>query len=132
MKLPVTRTQIQTRYSDTDAMGHVSSGSYITFMEVGRLDFFQAVMRQSGRDDLMANNMVVANINIDYLRECRFDDDIEVVSWCSRVGTKSLTLNNDIFANGQLVARGSVTSVGFDPQTRQSAALPEGWEVSDY
>ena len=48
MKLPITRTQIQARYSDTDAMGHFSSGAYVTFLEVGRLDFFEALARQTG------------------------------------------------------------------------------------
>ena len=40
MKLPVTTTIVQVRFSDTDALGHISSGSYIQYMEVGRIDFF--------------------------------------------------------------------------------------------
>lgn len=128
MKLPVTRTKVQTRYSDTDAMGHISSGSYVTFMEVGRLDFFDEIEKHTK----MQVGMVVANINLDYIRECHYGDDIEVVTWCSRVGTKSMTLKNEIYADGILRATGSVTSVGFDMKTRKSAALPIDWEVSDY
>lgn len=128
MKLPVTKTKVQVRYSDTDALGHISSGSYITYMEVGRLDFFEEIVRQTG----IKKTAVVANINIDYFRECRYGDAIEVVTWCSRVGTKSLNICNEIFANGQLVAKGSSTHVGFNTQTRKSEPLPEGWEASDY
>lgn len=128
MKLPVVRTKVQTRYSDTDALGHISSGSYITFMEVGRLDFFDQISHSLSGGD----SMVVAHVDIDYLRECHFGDDIEVLTWCSRVGTKSLTIGNEIYANGTLRAKGSVTTVGFDPQTRTSVALPTGWEASDY
>lgn len=128
MKLPVTKTKVQVRYSDTDALGHISSGSYVTFMEVGRLDFFKEIVRMTG----IEKTAVVANINIDYFHECRYGDDIEVVTWCSRVGNKSLDICNEIFANGKLVAKGSSTHVGFNTQTRKSELLPEGWEASDY
>jgi acyl-CoA thioester hydrolase len=128
MKLPVTRTSIQTRYSDTDAMGHISSGSYITFMEVGRLDFFDQLPDNKGWEQ----PSVIANITIDYIQECHYSEAIEVLSWCPHVGKKSLKIINEIYANGNLVARGSVVVVGFDVQTRQSAPLPEDWEPSDY
>ncbi len=127
MKLPVTRTPIQARFSDTDAMGHFSSGSYIAFMEIGRLDFFRKVVEQTGT----APSTVIANITIDILHESRYGDALEVASWCSRVGNKSLTICNEIYANGRLVAKGSATNVGFDPITRRSAPLPAGWEVSE-
>lgn len=128
MKLPVNRTKVQTRYSDTDAMGHISSGSYVTFLEVGRLAFFHEVERLTD----VPSAMVVANVTVDYLRECHYGDDIEVVTWASRVGAKSITLTSEILANGILRAKGSVTSVGFDAKTRTSAPLPESWEISDY
>lgn len=128
MKLPITRTSIQARYSDTDAMGHISSGSYVTFMQVGRLDFFKALESLVG----MELQLVVANITIDYFKECFYGDDIEVISWCSEKGSKSLKISNAILANGELVAKGSAVNVGFDMETRRSAPLPEAWEVSDY
>ena len=128
MKLPVTRTKIQTRYSDTDALGHISSGSYVTFMEVGRLDFYGRVFDAIGRKF----ETVVANIHLDYLHECRYGEDIEVVSWCSHVGSKSLKICSDIYASGKLVAKGSTVNVMFNSMTRKSELLPEGWEVSDY
>ena len=128
MKLPVTRTTIQARYSDTDAMGHMSSGSYVTFMEVGRLDFFNTINELTGVDQ----PAVVANINVDIISECLYGEKIEVTSWCARLGTKSITICNEVFADGRLVAKGSVVNVGFNTETRKSAALPSDWEVSDY
>lgn len=127
MKLPTTRTHIQARFSDTDAMGHISSGSYVSFMEVGRLDFFEQVVKHTGSEP----STVVANITIDILRESHYGDEFAVATWCSRIGTKSMTINAEITANGLVVAKGSVTSVGFDKETRRSAALPGDWEISD-
>ena len=127
MKLPTTHTRIQTRFSDTDAMGHFSAGSYITFMEVGRIAFFEQLAAQTGVEP----STVVANLTVDILRESHFGDVLEVTSWCSRIGTRSMTISAHITANGITVAKGSCTSVGFDKQTRRSAALPGDWEISD-
>lgn len=127
MQLPVTRTGIQVRYSDTDAMGHISSGAYITYMEVGRLDFFKAVQCQTGIDLIT----VQARITIDYISEARYGEDICVETWCARVGSKSLTIHQDIYADGRLAARGSATNVAFNGETRKSELLPQGWEPSE-
>lgn len=127
MKLPTIRTRIQTRFSDTDAMGHFSSGSYVTFMEVGRLEFYRQLHELTGQQPAT----VVANINIDFLRESHYGEELEVTSWCSRLGSKSMTISSEITANGTLVARGTVTSVGFDRITRRSATLPTDWQLSD-
>lgn len=116
------------RYSDTDALGHISSGSYVTFMQVGRLEFFDEIKRRTGYDE----DLVIANITVDYLRECFFGDAIEVVSWCSHIGRKSLKISCEIFANNTLVATGSAVNVGFNGETRQSQALPDSWAASSY
>jgi acyl-CoA thioesterase FadM len=39
LTLPSVENTIQVRFSDTDAMGHISSGSYAAFAEVGRAAF---------------------------------------------------------------------------------------------
>ena len=35
------RTDIQLRWSDTDALGHLNNTSYASFAELGRLDFLK-------------------------------------------------------------------------------------------
>lgn len=128
MKLPVTRRPVQVRYTDTDALGHIANESYISFMQVGRLAFYEDIARLSGQ----LVSTVVVNINIDILRECFYGDRIETVTWCSRIGTKSHVVSCEIYANDELVARGSTTQVGFNAETRESEKLPEDWEISDY
>lgn len=111
MKLPVTRTGIQARYSDTDAMGHISNESFVTYMAVGRVEYLSDLARQTGND----NPSVVANLTIDFLREVRYGDAIEVVTWCARVGNTSLKIANELYSDGRLAARGEATSVMVHP-----------------
>ena len=128
MKLPVTTTPIQVRYSDTDGLGHISTESYLSYMQLAREKFYMELMQQTG----FKNAVVVASITIDYLGECFYGDKIEVVTWCTHIGTKSLKLANEVYANGKLSARGTATNVAFNPETRKSEAFPEDWKVSEY
>jgi acyl-CoA thioester hydrolase len=127
MKLPKITTNIQVRFSDTDALGHISSASYIQYMEVGRTDFFYELARASE-----VPHTAVVNINVDYVNETLFGNTVKVTTWCSRVGNKSMTIANEVHADDKLAIKGSVTVVGFDLESRQSCKLPQQWEPSKH
>ncbi len=127
MKLPVTTTRIQVRHFDTDSVGHISSSAYIIYMEVARTELLIEVREKYGSPDF-----VVVNITADYISETRFGEAVTVVTWCSRIGTKSITLSNITYAGDRVVSRGSVTLAGFDAATRKAVALPADWEPSDF
>lgn len=125
MKLPVVSTDIQMRFSDTDALGHITSACYLNYLELGRTDFFIELSKHSP----VINNAVV-NANIDYLSEVIYGEAVRVKTWCSRMGNKSMTLSAEVYANDRLAAKGETTMVGFDVETRTSCAFPNDWEAS--
>ena len=126
MKLPVVNTQIQIRFTDLDPLGHVSNSVYMQYFDMGRMDFFKKIVETS---ECPAN--VVARIEIDLVREIRLNDSVHVETWCSAIGTKSMTVQQHIIANDQLVTRGTLVLVGFDNDKRQSIPLPRHWQVSE-
>ncbi len=128
MQLPVLTTAIQARYSDTDAMGHISNEVFVTYMALGRMAYFRELARQTGFD----NPNVVANLNIDFHREIHYGEDIQVVTWCARVGNTSIKTGNEIYANGHLAATGEATSVMVSRETGRPESLPGDWQPSDY
>lgn len=123
---PVTRTDIQSRFFDTDMLGHISTTSYVQYMELGRLDLLRHVASQIS-DMPMA---VVANLNLDFIGEIMLDEPISVVTWVSKIGSKSMVVNNEIFAGERLAAKGAATMVGFDTTTRKATTLPTHWRAS--
>jgi acyl-CoA thioester hydrolase len=127
MKLPVTKTDIQTRFFDTDALGHISSGSYFQYLELARTDFFIDISK-NGDVPITA----VVNVNIDYVSEALFGEKISVVTWCSKLGNKSMVISSEIYSGDRISAKGTVTAVGFDTDSRTSRILPENWEISEY
>jgi acyl-CoA thioester hydrolase len=123
MNLPTARTDIQIRYADIDTLGHVSNTVYAVYLELGRAQWFMSVP-----DKLVPS--VVANLNINYLGEIKFEDQVHVITRCIKVGNKSIQLAQDIYANDRCVTTAVTTLVGFDPVTRQTVPLLAGWEPS--
>ena len=121
--LPTSKCEIQLRYSDLDPMGHVSNHIYGQYFELARTEWLKQITGDYP-------SSVVANINIDYLAEIRPGDKIHVITYCTKVGNKSIQLMQEAYANDRLVTRASVVLVGFDRKTRETVPLLPGWEPS--
>jgi acyl-CoA thioester hydrolase len=127
MKLPYVKTTIQIRFTDLDIMGHVSNSVYMQYFDMGRVDFFIKI-REAGH----CPSSVVASIHIDMLHEINLLDKVHIETWCSRIGTKSMQVEQHIFANGICATKASLVLVGFDRETRKTLAFPADWEISDH
>jgi acyl-CoA thioester hydrolase len=116
---------IQVRFSDTDAMGHISSGSYAAFAEVGRETFFKGI--PDDRADIPW--FVLGRLAMDYPSEARYGQVFTLSTRAIRIGDKSLTFEQVVKADGVVACRIEVVMVGFDPVTRKSAQVPRHWRL---
>ena len=123
MHLPTVKTDIQVRFSDLDMLGHVSNTIYGQYLELARVMWFREVPGNSPA-------AVVANINIDFLGEVRMGDNVHVMTSCTKVGTTSIHLLQEIYVNDRCVTRATVVQVGFDVKTKKATPLFDGWEPS--
>ncbi len=126
MKLPKAKTDIQIRFSDIDVFGHVSNSVYSQYFDLGRMHFTHELEKIEKQPP-----MVVASIHMDMRKEIRYQDSVYVETWVSRIGTKSLTMSQNIYSNGQLAAEGQVVMVGFDLESRKAVKLPAHWQASE-
>lgn len=125
--LPKVHLEVQVRFSDTDAMGHISSGSYAAFAEVGRAQFFQAI----GEPVESIPWFVLGRLELDFVSEARFGQTITLDTRCVKLGQKSMTLEQLVHADGKLACRVGVVMIGFDRNTRTSLALPTHWRPTE-
>ena len=63
-------TELQVRFRDLDAMGHVNNAVYATYLEQARVDYYADVLGV-GLDDI---DTVLVNLEIDYRHEVTLDD----------------------------------------------------------
>ena len=125
MKLPITKTDIQIRFIDLDPLGHISNSIYTQYFDMGRVDFFKKIMELGE-----SPTNVVVSIHIDMIKEILFTDKIYVETWCSKIGNKSMHLEQHIFSNELCVTKATVVVVAFDQKNRKSISLPKNWEPS--
>ena len=125
--LPTVENEIQVRFSDTDAMGHISSGSYAAFAEVGRAAFFKAMPEP--REAIPW--FVLVHLGLDFVSEGRFGQDFTLSTRVVRMSSKTLTFEQIVRADGEVACKLEVVLVAFDAKTRKSIEVPSHWQIDD-
>ena len=110
------RVQIQVRFGDTDALGHVNNASFAAYAEVGRLDFLTCLGKS-------VRSLILASLYVDFRRQVRFDEHVHVETHVARIGTSSITLAQTIFAADERAADVRSTVVYFDYANGRSREL---------
>jgi acyl-CoA thioester hydrolase len=120
------RAPVRVRYKDTDCMQVVYYGNYLTYFEVGRVEY----LRQQGHPISEVDrrlHMPVVEARIRYLRAARLDDLLEVRCWISERKRASFTFGYEIVNEaGETIATGSTLHACMDPATGKMIGMP-GW-----
>lgn len=108
------------RYSDTDMMGHINNAAYAQFLELARIEYLEALLPPEHRP----LPVVLAKLELNYRREVRLGQAVEVLTLPSRAGNSSWSYAFQILADGVLSADGSSVQVHVDAHSRRPAPLP--------
>jgi acyl-CoA thioester hydrolase len=112
------RIDIQVRFGDTDALGHVNNASFAAYVETSRLDFLQCLGKS-------VRSLILASLYIDYRRQVTFGETVYVETFVQRVGTSSVTLVQTVFADGERAADVRSVVVYFDYANGKSRELTD-------
>ena len=114
--------EIEIRWRDLDAYGHVNNAVYLTYLEEVRDEWLERTLDSSEA----AWDYVVARVSIDFRRELTQGDD-RVRARCSlaRVGNSSLTTREQLFVGEELAAEAEAVLVARDRSTGRSRPLSE-------
>ncbi len=77
---------IDIRFRDIDAMGHVNNSVYFTYFEYGRVKFFYC---DAHKNTFGKFSFILAHIRCDYIIPVTLDDKITLRMWISTIGAKS-------------------------------------------
>lgn len=114
------RTFDKLRYGDTDRQGHVNNAIFATFFETGRVEMLLA-----GDADFLepGQSLVLARLEIDLVAEINWPGTVEIGTRVAKIGRSSMTLEQAVFQNGVLAAKGISVVVLTDETTRRSTPL---------
>lgn len=118
---------MQKRFSDVDSFMHVNNIWQQSYFDMGKTEFYSKVLGITGVFDKL--RIITASTHTDYIGQVRLQDDIEVVTDVSRIGTKSMTLHQRIMSGDKCLTESSSVMVAFDFELQQTVAIPEQWRV---
>lgn len=114
----VHRLEIQVRFGDTDALGHVNNASFASYTEVARLDFLTCLGKS-------VRSLILASLYIDFRRQIKFGERVHVETRIERLGTSSMTLAQTIYADDERATDVRSVVVYFDYANGKSRALTD-------
>ena len=115
---------IEPRFRDTDAMGHLNHVVYITYFEVARARYWTEM---TGNRDYSAVPFIFAHVTADYRSPAFVHEILRIGVRVSRLGNRSFDCQYRIeeASSRRLVVEGSSVQVIYDYQRQQSAPLPD-------
>lgn len=120
-----TVTPIQKRFSDIDTFRHVNNVAQQSYFDVGKVAYYDEVL---GAEVLSGDlRIVTVSTANSYRSQVRFEDDVRVTTTCEKVGTKSLTLFQQLTARGEVLSESRSVMVVFDFAGQRSAPVPDDW-----
>ena len=116
---------IDVRFRDTDAMGHVNNAVYLTYLEVARQTYWKQFSQNA---DYARVPFVVARVRIDFRSPLHVDEVARVAlrtAWASHssFGMQYVIRERD---SERFVAEAETVQVTFDYEAQNSIPVP-GW-----
>jgi len=119
-------TMIRVRYAETDTMGVVYYGNYLTYFEVGRVEFLRQCGLPMSDVDRKVHLPVVEAV-VRYVRPARLDDLLRVRCWVGEKKRASFLFRYEIThaERGDVVATGETRHACWHPETQRVVAIPD-------
>jgi acyl-CoA thioester hydrolase len=110
---------VQLRWSDPDSLGHVNHARALSLIEDARLAMAEGAPGDRG--------LILARLEVDYLRQLyyRVGERLCVRSTVTRLGTRSLTVRQELVQDDEVAIRASAVMVLFDFATDTSRAMTD-------
>ena len=120
----VATTHLRVRYKDTDCMKVAYYGNYLTYFEVGRVEYLRQHGLAMSEVDRRVH-MPVVEATVRYVKPARLDDLIEVRCWVSEKKRASFRFSYEIRdERAERIAHGFTLHACQDPNTGKLIAIP--------
>lgn len=114
---------IQTRFNDFDAFGHINNNAYMQYYDLGKEHFFNVLM--DGMYSPRELSAVIVNINVQFFEPTLPHQPLRVLTGCCSVGDRSIHLDQRIVdpATGHVKTTATTILAGFDLDTQSSGPI---------
>lgn len=119
---------IEVRYGDLDPQGHVNNARYLTFLEQARIAYVKKLGLWSG-GSFLDLGVILADVHIAFLKPIIFGEDVQVGVRFTRLGNKSMHVDQSIKnpKKSREFAKATIVLVTYDYHKQQTVPIPEHW-----
>ena len=116
--------ELNPRFRDTDAMGHINNAVYVTYLEVARQEYWH---RLTGGDDYARVPFILAHVTIDFRAEALMSEVLLLGIRCAWIGDKSFAFDYEVRERqtGRLVVEARTIQVCYDYERKRSVPVPD-------
>jgi YbgC/YbaW family acyl-CoA thioester hydrolase len=109
----VFETDLQLRFGDTDAMGHVNNAKIVTYLETGRMHFFAEVLQARRVEDI---RFIVAEVSCRYRIPVLLHDRVRLRMHIADLSRSSFRFRYELLdpRDGRLFAEADTVQVMYD------------------
>lgn len=114
---------LEVRFRDLDAFGHVNNAVYLTYFEVARMHYWKSVFNENPYHNI---SFLVVRSECDYRSQAHLGDILRVSVRIPELRNSSFVLKYQIteVVSGRLVAEGKTVQTFYDHTTRKSRLIP--------
>ena len=116
-------TELDVRFRDLDAMGHVNNAVYATYLEQARAEYYADVIDVS----LSAVDTVLVNLSIAYQRPVTAEETVTVAFGVGDLGESSIPMEYEVRTENGAAATAETVQIAFDRETGESRSIPQEW-----
>ncbi len=113
---------IQPRFSETDAMSHISNTVMPVWFEESRRPIFEKL-----HEGTSINNwaFILVHMDVDYVAEVTINNPVKIKASVVNIGNSSFTTYHEAWQNDILCASGNTVMVHFDYNNKKTVPLTD-------
>ncbi len=114
--------ELEPRFSDTDALGHISNTSLPVWFEQARTPVFRIF-----NPTLEAETwpLIIARLEIDLLAQSYWHIPVKIKTGIGKIGNSSFHVVQEAWQGDKQIARGVAVLIHFDYETEKALPIPE-------
>ncbi|TDT38591.1 acyl-CoA thioester hydrolase [Halospina denitrificans] len=114
--------EIEPRFNDTDALGHISNTAFPVWFEQARMPVFRIFHPSL---DVKHWPLIIARLEIDLKAQSYWAMPVNIRTYIGKIGNSSFHVIQEAWQGGTEVARGVAVLIHFDYETETALPIPD-------
>ncbi len=115
--------KIEVRFNDFDSMGHVNNATFLTYLEIARINYIQHLMKKNNLD-YHDYGFILARVAIDYKKPIEVQYIVAEIG-VTKIGNSSFDFSYRLYNGDDVFATATSVQVAYDYKERTKVSIPD-------